>query len=151
MGLAEVDAGRERNVLEALARKVSVHDVIANRRRGGDIRVLLSPTTVGAASGFMGVLSLDPGDYVTEHYHPYSEEFLYVTRGRLIVRIDGEPVEVSAGEALLVPIDARHRVENIGEERAEVVFHLCPLAPRPELGHVDTEPPRAAEPAPQVG
>jgi putative monooxygenase len=137
--------------LEALPRKVAVRDVIANRHRGGEIRVLLSPKTVGAASGFLGVLSLDPGDHVNEHYHPYSEEFLYVVRGRLTVRVDGEPVDLGAGEALLIPIDAKHRVQNLGDERAEAVFHLCPLAPRPELGHVDTEPPRAAGPAPRVG
>jgi putative monooxygenase len=142
----------EKDVSEASARKVAVDDVTANRRRGGEIRVLLSPKTVGAASGFLGVLSLDPGDHVTEHYHPYSEEFLYVVRGRLVVRVGDERVELCAGEALLVSIDVRHRVENIGEERAEAVFHLCPLAPRPELGHVDTEPPRAAaDPVPQVG
>ncbi len=138
-------------MLEALPRKVAVRDVIANRHRGGEIRVLLSPKTIGAASGFLGVLNLEPGDHVTEHYHPYSEEFLYVVRGRLVVRVDGEPVELNPGEALLVPIKVRHRVENVGEEAAEAVFHLCPLAPSPDLGHVDTEPLRAAEPAPQVG
>ena len=33
-----------------------------------------------------------------------------------------------------------------GDQPAEVVFQLGPLAPRPELGHVDTEPgPTGAE------
>lgn len=38
-----------------------------------------------------------------------------------------------------MPVNARHRLRNTGAEPAEVVFHLGPLAPRPELGHVDTE------------
>jgi putative monooxygenase len=33
----------------------------------------------------------------------------------------------------------RHRFRNVGNVEARMVFHLGPLAPRPELGHVDTE------------
>jgi putative monooxygenase len=132
--------------------KVSATDVTANRRRGGDIRVLLSPKTVGAASGFMGVLELAPGEHINEHYHPYSEEFLFVVAGRLRMRVDGATVELGPGEAVMVPIGARHRAENPGTEPNRVVFTLAPLAPRPELGHVDTEPlPAPAEPIAVVG
>jgi putative monooxygenase len=136
---------------EASPRKAAAWAVAANRRRGGEIRVLPSPKTVGATSGFLGVLRLSPGEHVTEHYHPYSEEFLYVVCGRLLARVDGESVELDAGEALLIPTGARHRVENNGDCTAEAVFHLCPLAPRPELGHVDTEAPQVGEPEPRVG
>lgn len=134
------------------ASKVSVDDIVPNRRRGGDLRVLLGPATAGATSGFMGVVRLEPGEYVSEHYHPYSEEFLYLVRGELTVRVDGEPIGLVAGDGLLIPINVRHRVENTGSEQAFGVFHLGPLAPRPELGHVDTEPlPNSGEPTIQVG
>jgi putative monooxygenase len=133
-------------------RKVTAKDVAPNRRRGGDIRVLLSPKTVGSTSGFLGVLTLEPGEYVSEHYHPYSEEFLFVVHGSMVMRVDGEPIRLQASESLMIPKNYRHRLENDGTESALVVFHLSPLAPRPELGHVDTEPlPKAAEPAPEVG
>jgi putative monooxygenase len=134
-------------------RKVALHDVPANRRRGADIRVLLSPMTVGATSGLFGVVTLEPGEYVAEHYHPYSEEFLFVTAGGVQVRLDGTRlVELAAGEALLVPRHVRHRVTNPGEATATVVFSLAPLAPEPALGHVDTEPaPAAADAPPRVG
>ncbi len=132
--------------------KVAAAGVSPNRRRGGDIRVLLSPKTVGTTSGFMGVLTLAPGEHVSEHYHPYSEEFLYVVRGRLTMRVETDVVDLEPGDALAVPIGARHRLVNTGDEEALVVFHLGPLAPRPELGHVDTEePPQAGAPSPQVG
>jgi putative monooxygenase len=120
-------------------KKVALRDVAPNRRRGGDIRVLIGPATVGATSGFLGVLTLAPGEFVSEHYHPYSEEFLYVVSGSVTVRVDGEEVPLEQGEGLLVPIGARHRVAS-PDGPAVVVFHLSPLAPRPELGHVDTEP-----------
>jgi len=51
-----------------------------------------------------------------------------------------------------VPKNARNRSQNDTTEVAEAVFHLCPLAPRPELAHVDTEElPNAHLPHPAVG
>lgn len=119
--------------------KVSADQVEANVKRGGDIRVTLSPRTVGCTSGFGGVMSLVPGDHVTEHYHPYSEEFIHVVSGELEMTMDGNPVRLTAGDSLLVPIGVRHRLVNVGGTTAHCAFHLSPLAPRPELGHVDTE------------
>ncbi|WP_340682698.1 cupin domain-containing protein [Amycolatopsis coloradensis] len=132
--------------------KVRAEDVASNRKRGGDIRVTLSPKTVGSTSGFGGLLWLAAGEVVTEHYHPYSEEFLHVIAGDLEMKLDGEAVRLAAGESLLVPIGVRHRLVNLGETPAEVVFHLSPLAPRPDLGHVDTEAPAHPDQAgPDVG
>jgi len=131
-----------------VATKVAWADAAPNRRRGGELRVLLSPSSAGSTSGFLGALTLAPGEYVSEHYHPYSEEFLYVVRGTATVRLDGEPTTVTPDEAVFIPRDVRHRVENNGDETVHAVFHLGPLAPRPELGHVDTEPLPAPAEAP---
>ena len=127
---------------------VAVRDVSPDRRRGAELRVLLSPGRVGSTSGFMGVATLLPGERIAEHYHPYSEEFIFVVRGRLVVDLDGTPTPVGTEEGLYVPIGVRHRLRNTSGEKAVAVFHLGPLAPRPELGHVDTE---SAEEAEQAG
>ena len=87
----------------------------------------------------MGALVLAPGESVTEHLHPYSEEFLYVTSGTIHLRAGEDCVRLDAGDALMVPIGVPHRAENQGSSTAQAVFHLSPLAPSPELGHVDTE------------
>jgi putative monooxygenase len=121
-------------------RKVAAADVGAIRKRGGALRTLLGPATVGATTGFMGLATLEPGEYVSEHYHPYSEEFLFLMTGEITVRLDGELVWLSAREGLVVPVNVRHRLANEGGVAAEVIYHLAPLAPRPDLGHVDTEP-----------
>ena len=118
---------------------VSSTAIPADRRRGGEIRVVLGPRTAGSTSGFMGTATLAPGERIAEHLHPYSEEFLFVTAGAIVAELDGVPHSVSTGEGLLVPPHVRHRLVNAGGENALVVFHLGPLAPRPELGHVDTE------------
>jgi putative monooxygenase len=110
-----------------------------NRRRGGDIRVLLSPASVGSGAGFLGTLTLEPGEIVTEHWHPYSEEFLYCQSGDVLVRLDGDERRLTAESAVHIPIGVRHRIVNDTSEAAFFVFFCGPLAPRPELGHVDTE------------
>jgi putative monooxygenase len=118
---------------------VSRADTPPNRRRGGDIRVLLSPASVGSTAGFLGTLTLEPGEIVTEHWHPYSEEFLYCQSGEVVVRLDGDERRLTAESAVHIPIGVRHRIVNDTSEPAVFVFFCGPLAPRPELGHVDTE------------
>jgi putative monooxygenase len=117
----------------------SLDDVPADTRRGGDVRTLLSPKSVGSTSGFMGVATIGPGDRISEHYHPYSEEFIYLVSGQLDAQLDGKSHPMQARHGLMVPINVRHRLVNDGDTDAFLVFHLSPLAPRPDLGHVDTE------------
>jgi mannose-6-phosphate isomerase-like protein (cupin superfamily)/ribosome-associated toxin RatA of RatAB toxin-antitoxin module len=118
---------------------IGFQDVPSNTRRGGDLRTMLAPSTVGSSSGFCGAVRLGSGEMVAEHYHPYSEEYLFVARGELRVDLDGQPVSVPAEHAVLIPRNVRHRLVNRGNVEALAVFQLSPLAPRPELGHVDTE------------
>ena len=120
--------------------KVSLAEIAPNTRRGGDLRVVLGPKSTGATTGFMGALTLAPGEYVSEHYHPYSEEFLYLIRGSMDVRVDGGWITLAPDEGVMVPIGVRHRVENNGSEPCFALFSIGPLAPEPRLGHVDTEP-----------
>ena len=64
---------------------------------------------------------------------------MFCVRGTLTADLDDEPQQVSAGEGLYIPFMVRHRLRNAGEEDAFIVFHLGPLAPRADIGHVDTE------------
>ncbi|MFF7388576.1 cupin domain-containing protein [Streptomyces scabiei] len=126
-------------MINRLPRVVDVSEVEPNTRRGGDLRAMLTPSTVGSTSGFMGVAIVAPGDRIAEHYHPYSEEFIYVICGQLEVDLDGEAQELRPEQGLLIPAHMRHRFRNVGNVEARMVFHLGPLAPSPPLGHVDTE------------
>jgi putative monooxygenase len=118
---------------------ISVEGRPPDTRRGGDIRTLLSPRTVGSTSGFMGVATIAGGDWIAEHYHPYSEEFVYVVTGTVTAELDGVAHEIPSRHGVCIPVGVRHRLRNLTDSDAEIVFHLGPLAPRPELGHVDTE------------
>ena len=123
---------------------VTSDHVPADTRRGGEIRTLLSPRTVGSTSGLMGVARIPPGEWIAEHYHPYSEEFVFVVAGTLGAELDGDRQQVAASSALHIPANVRHRLRNVGDDDVQLVFHLGPLAPRPEVGHVDTEVREAA-------
>ncbi len=119
--------------------KITATDVPPNRHHGGDLRVLISPRTVGAERGLFGVLTLRRGERIREHYHPYSEETLYVVSGEVEVRLDDEPVIATAGDAVLIRREVRHSVQVTGPDPAFMVFAHAGLAPDPKLGHVVTE------------
>ena len=132
-------------------RIVDLSETEPNRRRGGDLRTLLTPATVGSTSGFMGLAVIQPGERIGEHYHPYSEEFVYVVAGDLEVDLDGVTQTLRPDQGLMIPVDMRHRFRNVGRTEARMVFHLGPLAPRPDLGHVDTEDEAGTVPAERIG
>ena len=132
--------------------KIGSGEATVTRRLGGEVRVLLGPRTVDATAGFMGTIDLQPGEFLAEQYNPYSDKFCYLVRGSVMMRVDGEKVDLLPDDALMVRRGQRHRIENHGAEPAFLVFQVCPLAPRPELGHVDTEEmPNPDEPVPLVG
>jgi putative monooxygenase len=125
----------------------SVDDVPPDNRRGGDLRVLLSPKSVGCTAGYMGVATIGPRDWIAEHYHPFSEEFIYVASGSIVAELDGVRYELPAGHVVFIPMNVRHRLRNEGDEEAVFAFICAPIAPRPAMGHVDTEQ-RQPTPAP---
>jgi putative monooxygenase len=117
----------------------SVDDVPPDNRRGGDVRVLLSPSSVGCTAAYVGVATIGPGDWIAEHYHPFSEEFIYVASGNIVAELDGVRHELPARHVVFIPMNVRHRLRNEGEEEAVFVFNCAPIAPRPPMGHDDTE------------
>lgn len=119
--------------------RIRADEIAPYRARGGQLRMVLHPGSVGSRSGYMGTAILQPGEHVVEHFHPYSEEFLYVVSGELVLEVEGENWPLAAGEGIYVPIGKRHRLRNVGSTESLTVYHIGPLAPDPSLAHVDTE------------
>jgi malonyl CoA-acyl carrier protein transacylase len=71
---------------------------------------------------------------------PVLEEFLYCQSGDVLVTLDGEERRLTTESAVHIPLGVKHRIVNDTAATATFVFFCGPLAPRPELGHVDTEP-----------
>ncbi|GAA2294202.1 cupin domain-containing protein [Actinomadura luteofluorescens] len=136
------------NALEAV--KVGAREVEPNHRLGGSIRMLLSPGTARTTAGLMALLELQPGERVSEHYHPYTDEHVYVSEGRLVLAVNGVEQIVDAREAVLIRRGARHGYENRSDRPATAVLFLGPLAPSPDMGHVETAEPAGDGPPPAV-
>ena len=118
---------------------VSLDDVAAVRTAGGSVYPMLTPRTVGSTTGNMGLLRLNPGEWNAEHIHPYSEEYVMVLQGDLLIRIDDVPHTLTTHQALIVPINARHRLSNEGDAEVLVIYTLAPLPPAGERMHMFTE------------
>ncbi|HEY0752530.1 MAG TPA: cupin domain-containing protein [Ktedonobacteraceae bacterium] len=114
------------------------------QNRGGKLYTLLSPKNTGNTAGYLGILTLAPGEVFLKHYHPHSEECFYVIQGELTIEGDASPHTVTAGTAVFVPKYEPHRLRNNGQEDVLLVFFCSPLAPSPREGHVMLE---EAEPA----
>jgi putative monooxygenase len=100
---------------------------------------MLTPQTVGSTTGNMGLLILSPGEWNAEHIHPFSEEYLIVTQGALLIRVDGVPHTLRPQQGLIVPINARHRLWNEGGTAVQVIYALAPSPPVGEQMHIFTE------------
>ena len=57
-------------------------------------------------------LEVSPGKRLSYQRHAHRAEHWFVVAGRAVVTLDGERLEVGAGEAVDIPLGAAHRVEN---------------------------------------
>lgn len=115
-------------------------DVPTIEDRGGEIHVLISPTSVQSTKLIMGTATVPVGGRVLKHAHPHGEECFYVLQGKGEINIEGVGVvPFEAGQAVLTPQEAPHSIVNVGEEEIRVVFASAPLAPSPKDGHIILE------------
>lgn len=115
-------------------------DVPTIEDRGGEIHVLISPTSVQSTKLIMGTATVPVGGRVLRHAHPHGEECFYVLQGTGQITIEGVGViPFQPGEAVLTPQGAVHSIENTGDEEIRVVFAAAPLAPSPKDGHIILE------------
>lgn len=92
---------------------------------GSTIRVLLDSALGGAANQSLAEASLGPGQSTQRHYHAKAEEIYVFVDGGGEMEVERESCEVGAGEAVLIPAGAWHRI-TAGPEGARF---LCCCAP----------------------
>ncbi|MBJ6764665.1 cupin domain-containing protein [Myxococcaceae bacterium JPH2] len=73
----------------------------------GHATLMLNATT-GATAASMSVLELDAGGEVPEHVHATSAELLYVQAGAADMKVNGQALRVSPGDAVYIPAGAKH-------------------------------------------
>jgi putative monooxygenase len=118
--------------------KCNCNNVSVITKRGDEVRVLISPKTVGATQLIMGKAILPGMAKVDPHVHDHSEETFFVLKGQGIIHLKGLGIiKFSEGDAVLVPKGIEHWVENTLNTKMEIIFASAPLAPNPEAGHRD--------------
>lgn len=98
---------------------------------GSTIRSLLDSSNAPVANQSLAEASLPAGAEIERHYHRLSEEFYYLTDGRAVMEVGGVECEVAAGDAILIPPGAWHRIRAI-----ESLRFLCCCSP--PYSHEDT-------------
>jgi len=66
------------------------------------------------------------------HSHDHYEETIYGLEGVLTWTVEGQPIEVAAGQALCIPRGAVHRFDNLGSQPAKALCVITPAAIGPQ-------------------
>ncbi|MFC7082370.1 cupin domain-containing protein [Halorussus caseinilyticus] len=74
---------------------------------------------------------IEPGAEVPEHDHE-NEQTGYITNGTLTFVVDGEEIDVSAGDSYAIPADEPHAAENRGDVPVEGVDVFSPPRENPD-------------------
>ena len=100
---------------------------------GSTIREVAGPVSLPSANQSLAEATVEPGGETQAHLHRTSEELYLFTQGMGRIRVDGEEREVRAGDCVVLPPGAEHKLWNTGGEPLRL---LCCCAP--PYRHEDT-------------
>lgn len=70
--------------------------------------------------------SFKPGQAMTEHTHPFSNEYLTIIEGDAMISVGVESVLASPQQVIFVPREARHAIYNLGKTPLLVTGFMSP-------------------------
>lgn len=103
---------------------VSGHDAAKQKgsRRDWGSQIWLANRNVSGSSLALARMVLQPGRSGEAHRHPNADEVLYLIKGQIAVQAGNERFLLQPTDALTIPGDLSHRIENIGNEDAEIIL-----------------------------
>jgi mannose-6-phosphate isomerase-like protein (cupin superfamily) len=93
---------------------------------GSTIRELAGPSWTRARAQSLAEATVEPGGETAEHYHGETEELYLFLSGTGRMRLGREEDDVVAGDCVVIPPGARHKLCNTG---SEPLVLLCCCAP----------------------
>jgi mannose-6-phosphate isomerase-like protein (cupin superfamily) len=102
-------------------------------RDGSTVREIAGPAPGNAANQSLAEATVPAGAETAEHYHRRSEEIYTFVSGSGRMRLGDEESDVRAGDTVVIPPGARHKLRS-GADEALVV--LCSSSP--PYSHEDT-------------
>jgi len=100
---------------------------------GSTIRELAGRVSLPAVNQSLAQATVPPGAATDEHFHRITEELYLFTSGMGRMELDGQARDVRAGDCVVIPPGARHRLVNTADEPLVL---LCCCAPA--YSHDDT-------------
>lgn len=67
------------------------------------------------------VLTIEPGQFTSEHYHQLRDEMWIVVDEGLTIQIGNKAVEARPGDEFVVTAEEPHRISNNGSKRGRVL------------------------------
>jgi len=101
---------------------------------GSEIFEIFHPDNSEVRNLSLAVAKVEAGKATKPHIHKKSEEIYYILKGKGRMHLEGESMEVRAGDCIFIPPEAKHWIENTAKE--ELVI-LCSSSPA--YSHDDTE------------
>jgi quercetin dioxygenase-like cupin family protein len=93
----------------------------ANQFDWGSIQWLVSGDLMKNAQITFGYVQIEPGQKNPKHYHPNSDEVLYLLEGELQHSLGEEVVTLQPGMAIFIPQGVAHDAINAGTSTARMV------------------------------
>jgi mannose-6-phosphate isomerase-like protein (cupin superfamily) len=93
---------------------------------GSSIRELAGLPSGNASQQSLAEATIPPRGETVEHYHRTTEEIYLFTSGSGRMRLEDEEAEVRAGDMVVIPPGAKHKLWNPG---SEPLVLLCCCAP----------------------
>jgi mannose-6-phosphate isomerase-like protein (cupin superfamily) len=100
---------------------------------GSTIRELAGPSWTPASNQSLAEATVPVGGATAAHYHRVTEELYYFTAGQGRMRLGDDERDVRAGDCVVIPPGAEHKLFNTGDEPLVL---LCCCAPA--YAHEDT-------------
>jgi mannose-6-phosphate isomerase-like protein (cupin superfamily) len=100
---------------------------IINTPHGSEIRPLMDRTTSAIQKCSLAEEILPPGAAVGKHFHRETEEVYYILSGTGEMTVGEETAEVSAGDAVYIPVNNVHTLKNTGGEPMKIML-VCGAA-----------------------
>ena len=93
---------------------------------GSEIRPLIDRTTSGITQCSLAEEVLPVGSAVRPHIHHQLEEIYYILSGTGTMLVGDESRQIGAGDAVYIPRETRHSLENTGSEPIRLLLVCGP-------------------------
>ncbi len=96
-------------------------DIHGEPRDEGVFKKLISEEN-GSKDISLGIGWLKPGEVHILHHHPKASEFYYVIEGSSEITVDDETRQATAGMAVYIPAEAKHKIVNNTDKTCTILF-----------------------------